>query len=291
MLVPNIAVHDEIKITGIEFGEGIQIESIPHDDLITLAPDAELPKKFVASIGREAFAIKTLFSDEEFSELAPKHKFYCPREIRVHGRRSQLGTHLALYVIADQVYFQGYARTIPNEKVSSVRCGIGRGGISDFVDRHGNFQDRNDFVVGNGLGAMVAIVAVEFADDAPIGRSPYVIVVRKGIRYPDDIWLSNKTNKPITSADNDDISRARFVFQSRQLDFGSTDIYAADFNGSNMVNLTDDNPEAYDGFFDDNGDEIVAWINNNTIRYSSMRDGQREVIEKVDPGAATQGTK
>ena len=72
------------------------------------------------------------------------------------------------------------------------------------------------------------------------------------------------------------------MFQSREPRGGSTDIFVADFNGENLVNVTEDNQNAYDGFLLD-GRMVARWIDERTIQYSSMIDGVKRVVKRTDP--------
>jgi len=281
--IEKIEVNESLSINEIAYGEGSQIESVQKDDLLILDKEKKLPKEFVESEGRESYVIKSLFSERELKNLEINGKLHFPRNIKITGRRSQVGTIVAAYICTDIFYFQNYDYDLMDEdfQVDSL---FGRGGISDFVDRYGNFQNKNKFIMGNGLGAVGALVVVEFKGKMPICRSKYVILLRAGIRYPDDIWRSKKTNKPITSIkDNNDISGARFIFQSRQPNGSGTDIFVADFNGENMYNLTQKNEVAYDGFYDDEGNEVTKWNDDGLIQYCSMTKGRREIKQKIDP--------
>jgi hypothetical protein len=72
------------------------------------------------------------------------------------------------------------------------------------------------------------------------------------------------------------------VYAYRRYNGGSTDIFVADFHGTNMCNLTKKNETAYDGFFDEDGNEVVEWVDEKTIRYCSMTKGGIEIKEKPD---------
>lgn len=138
-------------------------------------------------------------------------------------------------------------------------------------------------------GGVGILVAVEFVRQEPVGRSAYVLAVRKGIRYPDDVWSSIETGKPITSTHEADISMARFIFQSRQPNGSSTDLFVADFDGKNLCNLTYKDEIAYDGLFDDAGNEVAFWLDEQTIQYCSMRDGNRRIVKRKDCGRGVIG--
>ncbi len=279
--VEKIPVSESLIINEIKYGEGSQIEHKDSSELLILDSEIKLPKKFIPSEGREAYIIKSLFNEQELNNFKINKLLHYPREIVVTGQKTESRNTIATYICADTFYFQNCDQNLSNE-VFEVNCRLGRGGISDFVDRRGGFQNDNIFTLGDGLGAIIAIVAVEFDGKEPICRSKYIVAVRAGIRYPDDIWRSKKTNKPITSGDDNHISNARFIFQSRQPNGSSSDIFVADFNGERMYNLTERNEVAYDGFFDEKGNEVARWVDGE-IEYGSMRNGIRQIVRARDP--------
>jgi hypothetical protein len=137
--------------------------------------------------------------------------------------------------------------------------------------------------LGREFGGIGILVAVEFDGEHPMCRSRYIVIVRKGVRYPDDIWFSKRTNNPITQPGHTDLSEARFVFQSREPYSASFDIFIAKFDGTSMYNLTEDNHAADDSFFDSEGNEVVEWVDEKRIRYSSMQGGVRKTVIGIDP--------
>jgi hypothetical protein len=115
---------------------------------------------------------------------------------------------------------------------------------------------------------VAATCAIEFENDQPVHRSKFLITVRKGIRYPEDVWASNKTGKPLTSTH--DIKNSRFIFQSRMPNGSSWDVFVSDFDGQNMVNLTAKDVVSYDGICNGEGDVVAEWLNEREIRYCSI---------------------
>ena len=285
--IEEIEINENLKINEIRYGEGSQVETVKESDLLILQNEAKLPREFVKTEGRKSYVIKSLFNEQEIKNLREDYRRHFPRKIMVKGQKSRIGTSVAVYICTDIFYFQDFDHN-PLDQDFEVSCLLGRGGISDLVNRYGDFQKDNKFTLGNGLGALGAIVAVEFEGKNPICRSKYIIVSRAGIRYPDDIWRSKITNKPITSGNDSDISSARFIFQSRQHNGSSTDVFVADFNGERMFNLSLRNEAAYDGFFDQNGNEIARWIGNE-IEYCSMSKGVRKIIKVWDPITENKG--
>jgi hypothetical protein len=201
--IEEIEVDESIAVNAIAYGEGTQIETIGEHELLTLQKEVKLPQEFTA-----------LFNEQQLQMLRDNGRLHFPRNITVRGQRSHQDTTVAVYICTDTFYFQEYDR--PNNDMFEVCCVLDRGGIAAFVDKYGNLQKKGKFPFGDEFGGVGAIVAIEFRSSQPICRSRFVIVIRRGIRYPDDIWLSARTNRPITSVVNGDITKSRFIFQSRQ---------------------------------------------------------------------------
>jgi hypothetical protein len=282
MRIEEIPVNQKLRISSIRYGESFRAEKVTENQLLFLPSDIKLPKEFVGSEGSEAYVLKSL-SEIKVQDLLENQHLYFPHKIAVDGQRSQKGSIVVVYICTDRFYFQGVNKSFLKRENFEVDCLLGRGGIAAFVKIDGSFQNNNKFVLGNGLGGVGAICAVEFLNSKPINRSRYVVVIRKGIRYPDDIWISKKTGKPITNRIGDDISEGRFIFQSTQINGSSSDIFVADFNGENMYHLNRKNNTEYDGFYDSDEQEVAQWTDERNIQYSSMRKGKRITKTSLDP--------
>lgn len=269
-----------IRITDISFGEGASRIHYGKSDLLELPAGTVLPTEYVPYDGQERHVLKNLLK-EPIADAAARSKVFVPRTFSLSGKKRGLGTKIAVFVCTDVFYVFASDHRIDADsfEVSGV---LGRGGIAEFVDKAGEVQNWNKYIVGDGIGGAGVLTAVEFREGKPVGRSPFVLVVRKGIRYPDDVWRSQQTGKPIVSEQGDDISTARFLFESRQPNGMSTDIFIADFNGARMCNLTLKDETAYDGLFNDQGEEIAKWVDARTVQYCSMREGLRQIVRRTD---------
>ncbi|MBF6300893.1 toll/interleukin-1 receptor domain-containing protein [Nocardia amamiensis] len=270
-----IPVCEALDIAEVTYGEGGHIESVPVNRLTHVDLYSTLEKEFVAFDGTFQYLPRRLIDNGvvKFSQFTK-----VPRNIVVRGARTQRGSVIAIYVCVGIHYFQNFDSSRTSDTYE-VECTIGRGGIADFVDTAGRFQNWNPLIYGDGLGTVCGVVVVELDGRAPVRRSRHALLIRSGIRYPEDVWISTHTRAPITSHTGD-LSAARFIFQSRQPNGQSCDVFAADFSGGGMVNLTWKNMDAYDGFFDDSGTEVARWIDPETVQYCSMSDGRR-VIRQV----------
>lgn len=264
--VESLSVDGDLVINEVEYGEGSQIYNIKEDFLMYLDSKTKLPKSLNTS---EEYYLKYFFENPNKSAIFNNKKLCFPRVITVKGKRSKKNSVIAVYICTDIFYLQNYEYSLEDD-CFEISCYLGRGGIAELV--------HNPFSLDIGFGAVGAIVAVEFENMVPLHRSKYILSVRKGIRYPDDIWWSKKTGKPIISS-----SGNRFIFQSKQPNGNSTDIFVADFNGDNIYNLTYKKETAYDGFFDDGGNEVAIWVNKNTIQYCSMDKGIKKIKKKLIP--------
>jgi hypothetical protein len=201
---------------------------------------------------------------------------------------------VALASFSDIFYFQDvdyanqdvdYANGV---KEFSLNAKIGRGGIADFVDPSGALHLAHEIFSGLPIGTIAALTVIEFAHNKPIHRTPYFVVVRKGIRYPDDFWFP-ETRKPIINTRAKDISNSRFAFQSRQSNGNSTDVFAADFDGARMRDLSKKSQTASDGLRDRLGKIVGRWVRKDTVEFDSMRRGRHQLVRKKDVKKKTSG--
>ncbi len=255
----------------IKFGEGMHLEEIGFKNQVIMNQDTKLPRT-------NRYCIKSLV-ENRFQELN-----HVPRCITICGEiKDKNIKSVAAYVCTDTYYFQDCQ--VLSAGNFELTCLIDRGGIAAFVSAdNGALNNEDDFSLGNGYGAIAALVILAFdAKSEPQYRTCYVVVVREGIRYPDDIWLSSRTNRPITNnLANEPLIDSRFVFQSRQPNGNSSDIFTADFTGSNMHNITKKHETAYDGFLDENNQEVIKWLDKSTLQYSSRKDGVIRIRNSKD---------
>lgn len=275
--IDDINIGENLKITEIRYGEGANIDRIGEDDLFILGKDTRIN----TVKNRGSFFIKNLFHEDTLKTFVSNEKLHFPRHITVSGMKTRPDRTVALFSIKDIVYPPEVDST--GMETFEIKRMNGRGGIAEFVDGYGNFHMPN-FRIGKDLGGIGVLVAIEFEGELPVYRSRYVVIVRKGIRYPDDIWLSTKTNKPITQPGYTDLSEAKFVFQSRELYSTSSDIFVSNFSGTIMHNLTEDDQAAADQFVDNYGNEVIEWVDEKHIRYySATPNGVKRIITKVIP--------
>jgi hypothetical protein len=244
----------------------------------------ETAKEYVDFDGGKGYVLKNLFTDEQVKQLLTNERLHFPRDITVKGKKTQPHNDIAIFLCSDMPYYQGC--DLSARDTFEINCRLDRGGLADFLDTKANYQTWNPYIIGNEdnrIGSIAVMVAVEFDKQQPICRSRYIVMLRKGIRYPEDIWWSKDTNKPLVSPFHSDITETRFMFQSREPSSRTTDIFVADFNGNNMRNLTEEHPDAYDGFYNDDGEEVARWIDKTHIQYCSMVEGTRRTVIKSDP--------
>ena len=278
--VDKINADGSTKIEKISYGERTQIEDLA-GDLYVLPTSSRLPTEYVPYDGRIGYVIKSLFKDGEIMQMGKRYQIFVPYQVTITGRKHTSSNTVAVYLCTDIFYLLG----IDSDNTSdtfSITGFIGRGGIADFVDPNGNPQNWNRYILGDGIGSVGVLTAVEFSAEQPTQRSPYTLVVRRGIRYPDDYWRSITSGRPITPPGIEDLTKTRFIFQSRQPNGNSTDVFVADFNGKCMCNLTHKSASRYDGLLDNEGNEVGKWVDNKSIQYCSMKDGVRRIVQRAD---------
>lgn len=278
--IETLDVMTSPKIESISYGEGIQVENIT-DRLRVLPASTVLPVEYVPYDGRSGHVIKSLFEDDEIVRIGEQYQIFVPHKITIGGRKQIAGNTVAAYLCTDIFYLFGIDPD-QNSETFSITGFVGRGGIADFVDPNGIPQNWNQYILGDGAGSVGVLTIVEFSDMQPTERSAYTLVVRKGIRYPDDYWCSAVSGKPFTPIGIQDLTTTRFIFQSRQPNGNSTDVFVADFNGERMCNLTRKDIQRYDGVLDSGGREVARWIDKTTIQYCSLREGARRIIQRRD---------
>jgi hypothetical protein len=282
----DLEINGQLRITGIRYGEGPQREVVAGDKLCVLGKDILLrsSREFVHFDNGKRYVLKNLFAENERDALLLNENTHFPFQLVVSGKKAKATNSVSLVRISDIRYVQGH--DVGQNESFEISCIHGRGGIACFIDKKGEYQIWNPYIIGdpgNAIGSVGVLVLIEWENAKPLYRSPYVVILRKGIRYPDDIWLSRTTLSPLMSPGDGEFTRRRFIFQSREPAGGSTDIYVADFDGGNMVNLSQDNVDAFDGFFDDDGVEVVGWVDERHIKYSSMQKGTKQVAIRMDP--------
>lgn len=255
----------------IRYGEGAQIVSVPGSDLFYLPAGARLLD------ARGNLRPLTGYFPEDRAELdalATEKEIFFPRRVTVSGIKRAEET-VKLFACTNQSYDGGVDAR--NAETFSAEAFLGLGGLAAFLDRQGEFVPRTDIYLGGNLSCVVVLVAVAYLDRRPICRSPYCLTIRKGIRYPDDVWLSPVTGRPKFSGP--DPVTARFLFQSRESKGESTDMFAANFNGTVLVNLNATDWSAWDGFQDEDGNDCVSW-DGRRVTFASMVNGNG-FIERI----------
>jgi hypothetical protein len=231
--IDTLPVSERVRIRCVEFGER--------------------PQKVTVSDLR-AFELESgwLISATPDWRTSAHEALHLPHRFLVSAAKATFGKTL-VYVITDLAYVQAASKANVGSTLLA-RCKLDRGGILPFLDIEAYHKGR--VAVRSDLGARGLIVAVQFRRGEPVARSRYILGVRCGIRYPDDLWISSRTGSTVLSERHRDI--ARVAFQTRQEGGLGADVFACHVDGSRMVNLTRKSENAYDGFF--RGDtEVVQW--------------------------------
>ena len=230
----SLPINPQLTITSISYGEGAQQRTVNLDQLYVLSAET----RFVADDGTRVNLVELALSQQGGLDTVSRTKqIFAPALITVNGRKFGEAQNYPtlVYVYTDIPYLGRHPRNQSNHSFQAI-CHVGMGGIAAFVDNFGDLRPRSEFEIGHDLGCVAVIFAVSYAGRTPAFRSSGILLIRKGIRYPDDIWLSSRTGRPICSA-TDNISKGRFIFQSRESKGESCDIFVADYNGDNMCNI------------------------------------------------------
>ncbi|MEV0359423.1 hypothetical protein AB0H71_25545 [Nocardia sp. NPDC050697] len=168
---------------------------------------------------------------------------------------------IALILISDRAYLAGVSAYWTTK--FEIDAFAGRGGIEPYLDV-ARLDASGEIWVITDTGAPGRIVAVEFRSGVPTARSNYADFVRRGIRYPDDVWRSTVTGQPIMQE-----KRQRVAFVSHQPHGTSSDVFACNVDGSDMVNLTEEKKDSYNGFHQGTV-EVAKWVDENNLKIASM---------------------
>jgi hypothetical protein len=272
-----LPVEDKWRFNAIHYGQGVQMVEVPGQLLYWLDPAVKM-----ADTHGEAKSLTAYFPEtpDELERLAEKTELFFPRRIVVTGPKRQ-NALVRIFACTNIPYENGLDDSDGTHFEAEAM--LGQGGISAFVDRNGAMRRRSVVDMGDGLGCVVALVAIAYVHRRPSYRSPYCLVIRKGIRHPDDVWISPATGQPVFSSPEP--AEGRFLFQSRESKGGSTDMFTANFNGSRLFNLNVDDQTAWDGFTDEDGRNLTSWTGNR-VTFGSRVTGKgfiEQIIREDQP--------
>lgn len=243
-------------------------------------PSTELPRQPSGPEGRWRVHMKPLLHVVP-AGLLPA----VPQEVVLAGRRSVPGSIVYGVVASDDVYLQPLSDLHRHRRRFEVPLQIGGRGLSEFVDpQTGELYEPTDQneILGNGTGGVYAVGALEVVDRKVVARSPFFLVKRQGIRFPEDLWftLRGSRRRPL-------LARAgkprgfRIAFQSSPFpDKVPPDVYIADFFGYDVRNVSN-TPRAFDGFVGPDGSSCGAtgWSDPETLRYCTDLRGTLAIAE------------
>ncbi len=133
--------------------------------------------------------LRTLSIDDiSFDELPEVPQLI---EVRVNDRNPK--GKVKLFIITDRPYYGSPLPDRMSDEGNQYRFSlqVGRKGLTGFVSVEASglySKGAGSGAVGLGEGPVAAIMAVRYQGDKPVGRSQLVLVIRKGIVNPDDIW-------------------------------------------------------------------------------------------------------
>lgn len=258
------------RVNQIQFGEGHSVRQLP----LLVWPHPTLPKQW-SGLDRKLHAhTKSVLLEVSATDLPA-----APQEVVLRGTRTVAGSVVWAYVASDDFYLQGYPDLHGERSGYEVRCKVGNRGLSEFVDSiTGQLFVSTGYneILGGGTGAIYVLGVVESREGNIVAKSPYYLVKRKGIRFPEDVWFmpANRALVPLLSNPTEPLN-SRVAFQSP---LNSTtdmpEVFTCNFFGYDIRNLSN-NPQRFDGFISSDGKpfESVGWVDHSALQYCTEREG------------------
>jgi hypothetical protein len=281
-----LPVSDGLHVESVSCGEGPQRRVVPRERLRTLPASFQLREVMAGSgleINEFLLARPDVFEPGEVEELVSlggvrpgaSDVVAFPHEIVVSGVREEPGHRIAVHVITDLAYLQGLDAV--ESPAFSVLCLLDNGGIAPFVAEE---PGSGGFVVRSRHGTAGLVVAVAYDGMTALSRSRYTCVLRMGVRYPDDVWVAERSGLPFLVARTGE--EPRFAFQSKQPNGLGQDVFVADLDGERMIDLTFKGYDGFSGFAAGRRADPVGWLDSRRIRYFTMSRGRMRVEESDD---------
>jgi DNA-binding phage protein len=257
-----LPVSSAVEIDSITIGEGFHTRVVSGARLCFLPSESKLLDPSGNHKPSSGWAPSSLAACDALHQRA---HLYVPRKFSLNGRRTG---SVRLFICTDQIYEQAVDDS--DSPAFTLDGQLGIGGIAAFIDRSGHVRPANGSEPAAGLGCAGIACVVAFDRGSPQYRSEYVLLIRRGIRDIDDVYLT-RDEKPIATSCRD-IAGSRFLFQSREVAGSSCDVFSADYNGKRMACLNSDEPSAWDGFqYDDR--EVASWIRPRHAQFFSCSTG------------------
>jgi hypothetical protein len=258
------------SVSQVLFGDRDAFRQAP----LLVWPHPALPKQWSGSEGRMRPHTKSALLEIKADDIPS-----VPQEVWLRGARSVPGSAVWAVVVSDDFYAQAYCDLRGNKKEFETHCKMGGRGLSEFMNpATGEMYASTSYneILGNGTGSIYALGVIETLDGKVVARSPFYLVKRKGIFFPEDSWLAFKDGLwTALMSDPGNPSNSRFAFQSPsgKAD-GSADIYTCDFFGYKARNLTRGAGPQYRLFTGSTLIDGVGWINGDALQCYAPMDGK-----------------
>jgi hypothetical protein len=267
------------RVDHIAFGEAGSMREAP---LLTWS-GRELPKQWSGLDGKLHVHSKTLLLDVDARRIPS-----VPQEVTLHGGRAVPGSVVWAYVASDDFYLQKLPDLRGNKKTYAVRCEIGGHGVSEYVDALSGelypSTGKNE-ILGNATGAIYVLGVVEALRGKVVVRSPYYLVKRRGIRFPDDVWFTSRDGQLIPFlSDPEKPLHARVAFQSSpDPERIPTHIFTCSFFGYQIRDLAQAR-DRFEGFLTPEGRPCsgVGWSSRGSLRYCTEEQGKMVTVRVDD---------
>jgi hypothetical protein len=267
------------RVDQITFGDGGATRAV---SLLTRS-GPELPKQWSGLDGKLHVHSKSVLLEADAQRIPP-----VPQEVILHGSRVVPGSVVWAYVASDDFHLQKLPDLRGNKKTYEVRCEVGGHGISEYVDpSNGEFYPSTgqNEILGEGTGAIYILGVVEVLKGKIVARSPYYLVKRRGIRFPDDVWFAPRDRRLVPFLSNPaEPLRARVAFQSSpDPEHIPTHIFTCNFLGYEARDLAQSH-NRFEGFLTPEGRPCasVGWSSRSSVRYCTKEKGQIVALAVAD---------
>lgn len=257
-------------IDGMEVDSTLLPTSISYG--IGAAFERREPRDFVVRShlnGDLEIGTRRLLDDADAAALAANEAARFPRLLDVEIPPAWRDREGCAFILTDIPYFQRAwapgAVTLP--------AVLDRPAFAAYLTRDGRRQEpapTNLLDLDMNLAAVGWLTLIALGDDGPC-RSPFVLLVRCGIRHPAD-QLFGPSGRPIASDPSEGEGSRRFAFVSPAVAALTPAIFTADYGG-HTVRCIAGADDAYHNSFTYQGRHVAEWVTPYHLRHATHRSG------------------
>jgi hypothetical protein len=277
----DLPIENSLQILRAGYGDGV------HEIVRPVHAPLSAATRLAASFRHDDQYLvpRDLFESVGLEEVLEDRQCWVPRnaDLEIEAGTAESDSVVALLIATNHVYPQSASRTVSSFSLPAL---FGRGGIADFVHADGSYQTDEPLIVGNEqtrLGSLAVAALICLEGHRPIVRSNYYAFVRKGIRYPDDVWWDASTGAVLANGAN--IAESRIAFETRRPNGSGRDIFVCDFDGDRMVDATSKEEIVSSTLIDALGHNAFRWTSAHEFECAEMVRGRPAVSQYRDPVA------